>query len=632
MAHKIKKINDIPFSISYEEMICKIDNVIEETQKKGTTVSEKEDSSSNIKAHKNKYNVYTDMNLPDVDLFNIYLHLQHINIKTKTFYSLYTVKNTNKQIQFPNESRKTIKHWVEKYWNDNRNWWRVRNTYIFLNEGKVFLKEYELNLFNSKIREYFKKIIYRQFESRNTNDLISFNTYYVDIDLNTRNHPMDKEEVEKNQVIIANKMIELMSPTSITFTRNGIQATFSIHNEEIPIMNLRIWKTNECMICNYITENITSYLDACSCDAVHLYRLPYSYHRKKKNGDVDDYKVQLYYLSDHLFTTEEIIEKYTVKTLRKHNKNFIDSLKKEYVVSTNDVVNAIKEKNVGFFETYIKKSYARLSYQEKRQYIRNMDMSYFLQVGSALRVSFNSIFREDKKPSAFIDYLTNPKTGEQFYTYTDKGINETRKNGKDGVFCADLIHFVAYVGKMTESEAFAFLCKIFFPKTDVVVDIYSDGIDSGKELDNYITDNVNVFDSYIRKKEYRRVFNAKSQKLYKELNNMFVQYINNFKKESYNGLCILASQEYISNATGLSKSYVKLMLMVFDFCGIIHKQPNSLQYNKLGRISTNYVGIVDLTGRNFQDLLPRRIETFNRYFHQMCSITQKELDQYGVFL
>jgi len=111
----------------------------ENEQKKVTTDTLCNISSQNVTVRTNNnnnsgYKVYTDMQLSKRALFNIYLHLQHINRDEKTFYFMYTVPNTQKQIIFPNESTKSLTHYFNKYFEDVNNWWRVRNTYVYLNE------------------------------------------------------------------------------------------------------------------------------------------------------------------------------------------------------------------------------------------------------------------------------------------------------------------------------------------------------------------------------------------------------------------------------------------------------------------------------------------------------------------
>lgn len=667
---KVIELNNKPFFITHKEMMKKIDNTItqyymsnpkavnntailscnnknasvvshsvfsqisqsENEQKKVTTDTLCNISSQNVTVRTNNnnnsgYKVYTDMQLSKRALFNIYLHLQHINRDEKTFYFMYTVPNTQKQIIFPNESTKSLTHYFNKYFEDVNNWWRVRNTYVYLNEGKTYIKEYDIRVKSDKCFDgYFFKHVIRKFESRDTNDIISFNTYYLDIDLNTKAHPMSEKEIAREQICIADKLIELMSPTSITFTRNGLQMTFSIHNDEIQKMNLRLWKNNENTLKEYVLQNVTKYVDVCSCDAVHIYRLPYSLHRKKKNGDKDDYEVNLYYLSNHLFTTEEILEKYTVVYARRKKRNFVENLKKDFSFSSNDVVYAIRHKDVEYFSQYIDKTDKQMSYEEKRQYIRNYDMIYFLQTGKELRGTFSSIFREDRHPSAFIDLLTNDKTNERFYAYTDLAISETRKRGGEGVFCADLIHFVAYVGGMTESEAFCFLCKIFFPTAETVVDIYDNDELNDKSLYDYINDNMVAFNDYTKNRYFRRVFNDKSKKLYTTISDMFIQYIDKFKKEDYRGLCVMATQEYIAEKTGFSKSYIVKMLSVFDYLGLLHRQPNDCQFDENGKIPKNYFGFVDITSFSFTYLFKRRFDAFNKHFPQMNAVTQRGLD------
>ena len=647
--YSAKELKNKPFTHTYDEMMNEINTIAprrrdnsvtdgvvvfscpntENSDNKETTIDAYSAcyiNSGSINKYGNRYRVFTEESLTKKELLNIYFLLQHINIDEKSFYSMYTIPNTQKLLQYPNESTKTLKHWRDAYLDDTRNWWRVRNTYIYLNEGKRYIREFEINI-RCENGSYYKKIVIRKFESRNTEDVMSFNTYYVDIDLNTKNHPLTAEEVEREQIKVADALIALISPTSITFTRNGIQATFSIHNKEQRLMTYHKWKNNEKIICEFIRANISPYVDVCSCDAVHLYRMPFSFHRKKKNGDVDDYEVSLYYLSDHLFTTDEIINKYTVKGARKKQKEFSDGLKKEVIISSNDVIDAICNKDVKFFAKYIDKCYTKMSTKERREYLRSYDMLYFLQIGKGLKKSFSSIFREDRHPSAFVDYLTNERSGESFYAYTDRAIEVERKNGDSGVFCADLIHFCSLIGEMTEREAFVFLCQIFFPTVGTVVDVYGEENESEKTLFDYVNDNVRLFDEYTKLSQYKRIFNDKSKKLYNTLNKMFVQYIKRFKIEDYQNLCVMAAQEYLAKETGLSCSYIKRMLSVFDYIGLLHKQPNTRQLNERGRIPTVYVGLTDITSVSFTSLVLRRMEAFNHYFPQMNSVTQIELDK-----
>ena len=268
--YSAKELKNKPFTHTYDEMMNEINTIAprrrdnsvtdgvvvfscpntENSDNKETTIDAYSAcyiNSGSINKYGNRYRVFTEESLTKKELLNIYFLLQHINIDEKSFYSMYTIPNTQKLLQYPNESTKTLKHWRDAYLDDTRNWWRVRNTYIYLNEGKRYIREFEINI-RCENGSYYKKIVIRKFESRNTEDVMSFNTYYVDIDLNTKNHPLTAEEVEREQIKVADALIALISPTSITFTRNGIQATFSIHNKEQRLMTYHKWKNNEKII------------------------------------------------------------------------------------------------------------------------------------------------------------------------------------------------------------------------------------------------------------------------------------------------------------------------------------------------------------------------------------------------
>ena len=179
---------------------------------------------------------------------------------------------------------------------------------------------------------------------------------------------------------------------------------------------------------------------------------------------------------------------------------------------------------------------------------------------------------------------------------------------------------------MTESEAFCFLCKIFFPTAETVVDIYDNDELNEKSLYDYINDNMVAFNDYMKNGYFRRVFNDKSKKLYTTISDMFIQYIDKFKKEDYRGLCVMATQEYIAEKTGFSKSYIVKMLSVFDYLGLLHRQPNDCKFDENGKIPKNYFGFVDITSFSFTSLFKRRFDAFNKHFPQMNAVTQRGLD------
>jgi len=580
--------------------------------------------------HKKKITIFDVDKYLEQDQTRLALSLLYINVFKKHFYSRIIRRNKdNRKISYINESSLTIEHMLNKYVEGTRNWWRSSEKYFFPNVGKEIKECMELIIEDEYGVRQDKRAVYtkKKHESRIKSDIIAFNCYFYDIDINTKEHPVRGEELDKQKAIISSLFQAYMLPTLIIYTRNGLQVFFAIDSKERETLTEIEWKRNEMRLFHFIQSKITKYVDTASTDSSHLFRVPNSLH--KKLNDKDYYKNRVDFISNHMITTVEIESYYIVEEQKKISKSM--HLDKLTNIASNDVIDAFRRKDFSFFEQYIEKNYSQLTFEQKKSYVMSYDLVYFLQINSIRNKSFKSIIREDNHASAWIDYVVRYRDGRKVCLYNDAGIS--RRNG-EGCFCADIIELFVILTGMSSSEVAKILYQIFFSKK---VKTIEECIEDKKYLSWFISDNIRIFKKYMKKndKKINRIFNDRSFKLYTEILHMYKDYIKNIVKKKnkdsqYQQSNLQIGVKYISERLNEKYDYIKRMLIVFDYIGLIEKQKNKLAFRDNGKITVNYAKIKDITIIDKNGLLKKRIEGFNFVCPRESDVSGKILDMHKI--
>lgn len=489
-----------------------------------------------------------------------FFSLLHINISTKHFYS----KKSNGKYQ---ESTIPIDTIYTKYLGNKRHNGRIKNLFFYVNEGNTVKKLYKNHHWGKGHRES---------ESRKREDRIAYNAFYFDIDFKSEdNKHLSNEDIQLKKIDVLPKLKNLY-PTAIIESRNGYHVYFSIHPKDRTISE-SMWKDTENQILNYIYSNVTQDIDTAVKDGARILRIPYSFHKK---DDSELFQIKIEYLNHKRYLVSELLDKFPISILP--SIIITEKTNTHDITSNSEVVTAIRNLDSDFFN-YIPKIVNKYkTSQEVANHIKSYDMFHFLQIEANNKQNFNSIFRDDKNPSAFIDTVTyNNKT---IYFYNDLGLNG---------FCKDVIGLVEYISETDRNIAFKFLCDIFFEKDKNKL--------TTKPMKQFVNDNTQALLDIIET-DSKLKYMKKLIPTYKCILDMFSKGIGitNVPKENY---ILEIGQEYISKTYGIPKSNAIKHIMLLYHLGIIERaEPIKIVR---GKTPVNTCYIRDLTVYNRYNFILR---------------------------
>lgn len=521
-----------------------------------------------------------------------FFELLNIDINQKPFYHFYTMQNTKKQCF--TQASKNISYIFTNYLTNNKQKWRAKNCYFYINEGEIKAEKKEYVTKNGKVFSKVKRV-----ENRTSSARKYFNAFYFDFDLKDKNNNHFTNNLTEQKEMLYNTIISKMpiQATAIVETRNGFHVYFALNNENRKMEEIE-WKNTELQILHYMYNNVSNYVDFEVSDASRVLRIPDTFH--SKNDSIGNFEIKIKQLNNIKYSLADLKKEFYVTSIEKKQKRAKKCKHSNNVSTNNSVINAIKNLDYEYFNDTIPK--IELNQENAAEYIKKYDMIDFLDLNVNLNETFKSILREDNNPSCAIHYYKN------VYLYKDFATNKDY----------DLIHVVVKLAQCTNKQAFKFLCKVFFKSQAIC------STDINKNINTFINTNVQLLKTLAENKEFK--FLAKTIDTYVQIHAMLKERVE-LTDVAYTNYKLQCSSEYIANKLNVTRTNVTRYIRILAFCGFLIEVQAFKQKKGMRSVKTYKVANLELR----LDNVIKQLNNLHSNYSNVFKCTQKDLDNIITF-
>ena len=478
---------------------------------------------------------------------------------------------------------------------------RLRNLFFQVNSGKINFEPFP-----------FEHYV----EGRKKADIINYNAFMLDFDLKLENNEHYKGEKltsakEKLYETICDKLP--LEPDYIIESRNGFHVYYLIPPNDRNMCS-EYWHKVECGIFDYVKKNVSDCVDHAVKKSNQIMRLPYSLHRK--DDDTDDFVVYIrhqrneklkaelvsegdYSSAQFAYSLTEIIKSFNInekilpsqskeetqeEKQQKIDKKNLSSVRKKY-----PAIDALFRCDTNFFRYLQRKSpkYS-MSYSEAIEYIKSVDMRFFLNIpNQPLKVVFSSLFYPDIHPSDY--FFTNPQKGTtSYYCRRDK---KWYNNIFDIVYRLIEMSVKNISPKENWRCTFKLLCLIF----DLNV------VKNWKNFFNRVIEN--------NLKQFRKIItHSKQTKYLKCATDLYHELMKAWKEHVYkNNIDFRTAHRtvaagWIGKKIHTARSTIQKELLLLEYVGLIKKIDSS--YKKYGYFANEYQFTI-VTDENVSEIISK---------------------------